>query len=299
MIRRLLGVMAAAGFVMLVTASAGAGTFDPGNSYLGNKLGAIPQIIFAATPGTQNLVTLTDNGGGGHDITMQPSVFQTSNYNVSSSAFTGFPQLTGLKLSMHSGSGDFGDGFSAPNSVGPGNISGFGGYASTTGSVVLEAGGFFFEINLAVLGAGGTTSISPVLNNTIVVEGEPYGTDPVTITGITTNLVYSPSKGVTGVAFTLNLTTVEAVSAIELTVAGVVQETNTVTVTGTNALNSASSPGMVTMVSPYRIDTGNLSGKAPGALYMKLNFVPEPGTMLLILSGAAGLAIIGRNRMKK
>jgi hypothetical protein len=285
---------------MAVTTSASAGTFDPANSYLSNKLGSIPLINFGGgSAGSQALVTLSDAGGGDHAIDIQGSVFQTSSYVVNSAAFTGFPQLTGLKLSMHSGSGSFADGFSVPNSVGPGTIGGFGGYGSVTGTAVLEAGGFFFSIDLSVLGAGGTISVAPVLNNTIVVEGEPFGTAPIQITGVSSNLLYVPGRGTTGVAFTLNLTTVELVSAIEITVAGVVQEANTVTVQGTNMLNSASQSGMVTLVSPYRLSTGNLAGRTAGASYMKLTFVPEPGTMLLLISGAAGLAVIGRRRMKK
>jgi hypothetical protein len=299
MIRRLLSVMAAGLLVASFASTATAGIFDPGNSYLANKLGAIPEIRFGAAAGSGGLVNLTDDGGAGHLITVQESIFQTSSYVVNSAAFTGFPALTGLKLSMHSGSGSFQDGFSVANSVGPGNIGGFGGYGSTTGSAVLEAGGFFFAIDLSVLGAGGTVSVAPVLNNTLVVEGEPFGTAAVQITGVSSNLLFVPGRGTTGVAFTLNLTTVEIVSAIEISVAGVVVEQNTVTVEGTNMLNSASAPGMVTMVSPYRLSTGNLAGNSAGAVYMKLSFVPEPGTMLLLISGAVGLAVIGRKRMKK
>ena len=122
MIRRLLGIIAAVGLVMSLTTSAGASAFDPQNSYLGNKLGAIPLMVIPANPGTESLVSLTNDGSGGHIITVQPSVFQTSSFVVNSAAFTGFPQLTGLKLSLHSGSGSFEDGFSAPNSVGTGSI---------------------------------------------------------------------------------------------------------------------------------------------------------------------------------
>ena len=299
MIRRWIGIVTALGLAMTIAGNAGAGIFDPANSYLANKLGAIPLIVFGASPGTEALIVLTDDGGGGHRIVSEGSVFQTSNYIVNSAAFTGFPQLTGLKLSLHSGSGDFADGFSVPNSVGPGSIAGFGGWAGSTGSTVLEAGGFFFTIPVGVFGAGGTVTVAPVLNNTIVVSGAAFGTGMVTITGVSTNLLFVPGRGVTGVAFTLNLTTVELVSAIEITVAGVVQEANTVKVSGTNALNSASQPGMVTMVSPYRLNTGNLSGRGAGAVYNKIVFVPEPGTMLLLISGAAGLIVIGRKRNRK
>jgi hypothetical protein len=299
MIRKLIGIVSALGLVLTFAGSASAGIFDPGNSYLGNKLGALPLIIYTGAPGSQNLVQLTDDGQGGHRIVSQESVFQTSSYVVNSAAFTGFPALTGLKLSFHSGSGDYADGFSVPNSVGPGSISGFGGWGAGSGTTVLEAGGFFFSIPISVFGAGGTVTLAPVLNNTIVVSGAAFGTGTAVITGITSNLLFVPGRGTTGVAFTLNLTTVEVVSAIEITVAGVVAEVNTVTVSGTNQLNSASQPGMVTLVSPYRLNTGNLSGPGPGAIYNKIVFVPEPGTLLLLISGAAGLAVIGRKRYRK
>ena len=57
--------------------------------------------------------------------------------------------------------------------------------------------------------------------------------------------------------------------------------------------------GQVTLVSPTKVVT-NLTG---GLLILvvlgtlTLNFVPEPGTLLLLGSGVAGLAILGRRRM--
>jgi hypothetical protein len=72
-----------------------------------------------------------------------------------------------------------------------------------------------------------------------------------------------------------------------------------VTLGGTNVLASASFGGMVTLVSPLRINTGALGvGNLPGAFTKKFVFVPEPGTALLLVSGAAGLIFIGRKRMK-
>jgi hypothetical protein len=55
----------------------------------------------------------------------------------------------------------------------------------------------------------------------------------------------------------------------------------------------------VKLASPFRLDTGNLSGSSVGVLYKTFTFVPEPGTMLLLVSGAVGLAVIGRRRMRK
>jgi hypothetical protein len=295
--RKLLGVVLAAAFVL--SSAASAGTFDPANSFLGIKIGNIPRIMLSANDGA---VTLTDipEPGTGHQILEDASIFQTTNYWVNSAAFTGFPQLTGLKITMHSGSGSFADGYSVPNSAGIGNIGGIGGQEDVNGTVLLVAGGFNILIPLDVIGSGGTTTISPVLNNAIVLEGEPFGTQKVTITGISSNIMYLPSNGTTGLAFTLNLTTSQILfSAVEVTLNGIVQEGTTAMVTGSNMLQSASKPGMVTLVSPFRLNTGNLAGKVPGAIYKKFSFVPEPGTMLLLVSGAVGLAVIGRKRLRK
>jgi PEP-CTERM motif len=59
--------------------------------------------------------------------------------------------------------------------------------------------------------------------------------------------------------------------------------------------------GQVTLVSPTKVVT-NLTG---GLLILvtlgklTLNFVPEPGTLLLLGSGVAGLAALGRRRMRR
>jgi hypothetical protein len=293
--RKLLGVVLAAGLVL--SSAASAGTFDVANSWLGIKIGNIPRIDIAPNPGSEANFTVTGSLNN-HTITETESVFQTTNYWVNSAAFTGFANLTGLKVTMHSGSGSFADGFSVPNSVGNGNIGGFGGGEATTGTAVLIAGGFSIEIPLAVIGSGGTTVV-PALSNSVVLEGEPFGTNQVTITGISSNILYVPGRGTTGVAFTMNLTTVELITAIEQTSGGVVQVLNSVQVAGSNNLQSASQPGMVTMVSPFRVNTGTLAGRIPGAIYKKFTFVPEPGTMLLLVSGAVGLAVIGRKRFRK
>ncbi len=42
-----------------------------------------------------------------------------------------------------------------------------------------------------------------------------------------------------------------------------------------------------------------LGGPFPLFVSMTLNFVPEPGTLLLLGSGIAGLAIVGRKRMSR
>ena len=53
------------------------------------------------------------------------------------------------------------------------------------------------------------------------------------------------------------------------------------------------------MIAPLRIDTAAIAGRIPGSATIKLSFVPEPGTVLLLVSGAVGLVVIGRRRMRK
>jgi hypothetical protein len=40
-------------------------------------------------------------------------------------------------------------------------------------------------------------------------------------------------------------------------------------------------------------------GNIPGSYSQTFAFVPEPGTLLLLVSGAAGLVLIGRRRVRK
>lgn len=305
MIKKMLIAVSATAMLFLGAGTAAAGVFDPANSFMQLKLGSVPALTLPAV-GTPASVTLTDPDGGGpleHRIQENASLFSTTNYWINSAAFTGLPAIDNLKISIHAGTGDFQDGFSTPNSVGAGTIGNFGGIENITGQAILIAGGFVNTFPISVLGSGGVTTINPVLNNAVMITGEPFATNPaptgVQITGITTNLLFAPSRGVSGVAFTLNLTTVELVQAIEQTSGGNVIEVNTVTVNGFNNLQSASQPGVVKIVSPFRLKTGNLAGGVPGALYKTFSFVPEPGTMLLLVSGAVGLALIGRNRMRK
>jgi hypothetical protein len=77
-------------------------------------------------------------------------------------------------------------------------------------------------------------------------------------------------------------------------------EYHTVTLSGTHSLWSVSQRGTAPLVSPMRIDkTVDIQGTIPGAFWMTLSFVPEPGTTLLLVTGAIGLAVVGRRRMRK
>jgi hypothetical protein len=59
---------------------------------------------------------------------------------------------------------------------------------------------------------------------------------------------------------------------------------------------------MVQFVTPVQVTT-NLSAGSNAAMALfgraTLHFIPEPGILLLLGSGVAGLALMGRSRMRK
>ena len=286
------------GMALAVSATSSAATLDQATSFLDVKLGSVPQIHLSAQ---STNVVLTGNAGS-HAIAEAASVFQTNAFTIQSAAFTGLPSLTALKLSLVAGVGNFGEAATYANAMNAGAIvSGFGGIEANTGAATLTAGGFQFAIDLNVLGSGGQNVVANVLQNSLVLTGAPFNTGAAVITGLSSNIVAVPAYlNTTGVAFTLNLTTVQLITAYEITAAGIPVTNNTVTLNaGTNALGTVNGDGSIKMVSPFRISTGSLAGNVAGSMTKTFTFVPEPGTVLLLVTGAAGLAIVGRKRMRK
>lgn len=184
-----------------------------------------------------------------------------------------------------------------------------GGNEGLTGQFIVGILGSPKPFSLSVVGGNGATDNLPIGGNQIVATGGPFLTGKAKITNITTNVLFIPGRPATGVGVTLQLNPTEQASAQTFTTNGGVVQTNpgatnleqraTVTMEGTNTLASASAGGMVTLISPLRIQTGPLGvGNIPGVFVKKFTFVPEPGTMLLLASGAAGLVFIARKRMK-
>jgi hypothetical protein len=73
--------------------------------------------------------------------------------------------------------------------------------------------------------------------------------------------------------------------------------TRNITLTGGD-FRTAMGLGSVVLVTPARADTGAAGILAIFGL-QQLNFVPEPGTLLLLGSGVAGLGLLGRRKQKK
>ena len=63
------------------------------------------------------------------------------------------------------------------------------------------------------------------------------------------------------------------------------------------ASSTAAASGSVRLVTPLFIST-NISGTAviPAFGFLDLHFVPEPGTLLLLGGGIAGLVLLGRTK---
>jgi hypothetical protein len=95
--------------------------------------------------------------------------------------------------------------------------------------------------------------------------------------------------------------------AVNLTVIGAPWTTGTaaigtITIMGgvAPASNTAAASGVVTLVTPIFISTNiGAFSVVPAFGIVNLHFVPEPGTLILLGSGIAGLVAIGRNRARK
>jgi hypothetical protein len=304
--------------------SAQAGVFLPHDSTLQIQLGALPTITATGKYQYGGWATLTNNGGG-HDLSDIPSIWRTTANAVGTSLLTGVSLLDRLTFTGNNASGSFTASFSTANPMG-GNLTAsdpnktaysgtlcpngcLGGAEGFNGKFILGIGPLNPTIALTgAIGIGGFASL-PIGQGAILVTAAPFITGKARITGVNTNVIQLPNRGasgVTGVGVTLKPAATEEVRTFTISngfVTGmaspVLKTQNTVTVGGTNALGSASSAGQVTLVSPLRIDTAELNvGIIPGFAKKTFVFVPEPGTVLLLVSGAAGLIFIGRKRMK-
>ncbi len=321
MLRKFLVLLAALGLIVSTAGTAAAGVLAAPDSEFTFRLGSLAPISVTGSYQDGGNATLSDNGAA-HDLVETGGIWATAGKAAGTSLFTGVALITDLVLSATDDSGTFTASFSAPNSVG-GNLSGggqtvysgtlcptgcLGGTAGITGQLVVQVAGAPFPYALGVVGIGGKQTLT-IGTDQIVATGGPWLTGKMRITGVTTNVIQLPNRpgSPTGVGVTLNPTSMEEVKTF--TTMGGFRTDNegapiltqgTVTVSGTNALASASAAGTVTLISPLRVDTGPLAvGTIPGVATKKFVFAPEPGTLLLLASGAAGLVLIGRRRINK
>jgi hypothetical protein len=317
-------LLAVLGLIVGTASSAVAGVFQPETSTFTFKLAALPSVVVFGKYSGGGYAALTDNGSD-HDLADTTGIWATAGNSPGTSLFTGVAVISDIILSITNEAGLFTPAFSAANSVGgfgyalpPTPYSGtlcptgcLGGTETVNGQIVVFVAGTGVPFDAGIIGIGGTNTI--MLPNTpsglvIQATGGPFVTGKVKITGIVSNVIQLPNRSPveTGIAFTLDPKSTEITK--KFTTAGGFETSNptgalstvaSVTVQGTNSLTSASGNGSVTLISPLRIDTGILAGVLPGAIYKTFVFVPEPGTLLLLASGAAGLVVLGRRRIRK
>ena len=320
MLRKLLGLVAAVAMLGTVSTTASAGIFLPLDSTLTVQLGALPTITVPGTYQAGGWATLTNNGPD-HDLSDTASIWIADNVSVVTALLTGVALLDRLTLDATNASGSFTAAFSVANPMGgnapvsvstpssgtlcPGGC--LGGSEGLNGVFILGIGALNLSFPQNAVGIGGTAAL-PLGSQSIIATGAPFITGKARITAVTTNVIQVNRGGpITGIGVTLAPAGTETVRTFTTGLgfrtsnpSGPLETQATVTVGGTNILASASFGGMVTLISPLRINTGALGvGNIPGFYAKKFVFVPEPGTVLLLVSGAAGLIFIGRKRMKK
>jgi hypothetical protein len=166
----------------------------------------------------------------------------------------------------------------APGAAGGGQASGvvrpgggLGGPGALAGTFLINVLGLFnLEIPLSPVGSTGAAGQQVVGSLVVTVLGTGWTTASVQVTGVST--VSTPNAAVV----------------------------NTVTFVGYDN-RTPGHVGRVLLVSPFKVVT-NAAGNLPGIARQTLDFagvVPEPGTLGLLVAGAAGLAFQGWRKRRR
>ncbi len=153
-------------------------------------------------------------------------------------------------------------------------------------SVTNGAGNFY---GVDVSGGGGLMAVSGTANICLFA---PCASAPANVS------VPFTTGGVNGVG--LGGAPITVFGFVNVTAMGNGWTTGTVSVGSISVSGSPLAGNTVTLVTPTFVST-NIAASSALPLFgiMTLTFIPEPGTLLLLASGVAGLAMVGRKRMSK
>lgn len=138
-------------------------------------------------------------------------------------------------------------------------------------------------------GLGGACALSGTAN--ALVAGAPFLIIPLSGLGVAGRTSFGPYGSYIDAQSWTTGTAVATVNGVALTMNGV-----PIVMTGFDS-RSPGGTGFVRLVAPGGF-MSTLGGNFPLFVSMTLNFIPEPGTLLLLGSGVAGLALLGRRRMQ-
>jgi hypothetical protein len=282
--RKLFSLLLVAAMGIAVAGTASAATFDAANSSLTIRRSGLPPVGAAGNPGG----AVSSSGPVVTEFASPTKAFGPVNIDLADSLFTGVPQIVDLRLSgldKPAGTGN------AVLTAAGGPGGGFGGIAPLSGNsticVFSCAFGIQVQVPLTVVGAGGvlfSTALGAPLTVANLASG--WTTGAAVISGINTELV--SFGGNTCAPVTCPVTTLANGTGIGV-------YATQVTLSGTNNLNGTGA-GSITLVTP--VLTNSVAGALPLFAIQTLVFTPEPGTLLLLGAGVAGLAVVGRRKMR-
>jgi hypothetical protein len=144
-------------------------------------------------------------------------------------------------------------------------------------------------------GVGGSGSFGgamPVLGAAKVCLFAPCGSS---VANIAVPLSNVGAGGFVAVAAAVNVTVIGAPWTTGTAAVGTVTQMG-----GVSPLSNTGAPsGSITLVTPIFISTNiGASAVLPGFAILNMHFVPEPGTLILLGSGIAGLVAFGRSRAR-